>query len=602
MFQPQPTPFAFGLSRGAIAPLPEVAGFQHVGVGGVLDHGGPTVFRDRGFSPVAAGPPPRNLNYHHNHPHNHHDLHIHAPGPANNHSAGLPSYHKMTGQDIEAQEAMARDYNPVLEGPLVGDRMSSTAIAEEYAKADPIYVTKTAALPHKYSHYRPVLGDGNCGWRGKSSSMVGTRDCFSKLSPPSPAEGSAPRTDANDASAAAVGFSYFETLIRLRDRSQLEEEVARMISLNNLLATAGGFDSWLFEDMVEETTILLKELALLVETAPRGAADVLWQQFNKLEVSNSIVYHLRLLASSWMKANPILYQGFIPDSSGVEGYVKNTLMPVNQEIDHLGVTLLIDVLLKPIGFSVEIVYLDRSPGAQVNSHIFQPEDANGIPTNPSGPMIHLLYRPSHYDILYKDQAPPIRAVEDASGATNLQVNRATNFSQHLAIQSTPASMGGFAQLDILSCIPGFSLGPQPAHHGFSPQYSQQLEPYPPSPLSASLSPTSPDASSLAATSSNISASFPAPPAPAQTPFPPPTSQLAILTHNPPLSPTAGKTSFRPSVYEFQAVADWQEGPVVFQTSTFKNSHYNTAHYNNPNFQPEEWTPESEEIPGKKRPS
>ncbi|KAK6580524.1 hypothetical protein PZA11_006760 [Diplocarpon coronariae] len=401
----------------------------------------------------------------------------------------------MTGQDIEAQEAMARDYNPVLEGPLVGDRMSSTAIAEEYAKADPIYVTKTAALPHKYSHYRPVLGDGNCGWR-------------------------------------AVGFSYFETLIRLRDRSQLEEEVARMISLNNLLATAGGFDSWLFEDMVEETTILLKELALLVETAPRGAADVLWQQFNKLEVSNSIVYHLRLLASSWMKANPILYQGFIPDSSGVEGYVKNTLMPVNQEIDHLGVTLLIDVLLKPIGFSVEIVYLDRSPGAQVNSHIFQPEDANGIPTNPSGPMIHLLYRPSHYDILYKDQAPPIRAVEDASGATNLQVNRATNFSQHLAIQSTPASMGGFAQLDILSCIPGFSLGPQPAHHGFSPQYSQQLEPYPPSPLSASLSPTSPDASSLAATSSNISASFPAPPAPAQTPFPPPTSQLAILTHNP----------------------------------------------------------------------
>ena len=25
------------------------------------------------------------------------------------------------------------------------------------------------ALPQKYSHYRPILGDGNCGWRGKSS-------------------------------------------------------------------------------------------------------------------------------------------------------------------------------------------------------------------------------------------------------------------------------------------------------------------------------------------------------------------------------------------------------------------------------------------------
>ncbi|PBP24396.1 cysteine proteinase [Diplocarpon rosae] len=241
-------------------------------------------------------------------------------------------------------------------------------------------------------------------------------------------------------------------------------------------------------------------------------------------------------------------------------------MPVNQEIDHLGVTLLIDVLLKPIGFAVEIVYLDRSPGAQVNSHIFQPEDAHGIPTNPGGPVIHLLYRPSHYDILYQDQASARQAIADAACSTDLQVHRATSFSQHLAIQSTPASMGGFSPLDILSCIPGFSLAPHTSHHGFSSQYSQQMEPYPPSPLSASLSPTSSDASAVVATSSHLPPPQPQPPS-AQTSFSTPTSHLPIRTHNPPLSPTASKTSFRPSVYEFQAVADWQEGPVVFQTST-----------------------------------
>jgi hypothetical protein len=67
----------------------------------------------------------------------------------------------------------------------VGEKKNSHAITEEYAKADPIYVAKTAvsasadlhctstnclvckALPQKYSHYRPILGDGNCGWRGK---------------------------------------------------------------------------------------------------------------------------------------------------------------------------------------------------------------------------------------------------------------------------------------------------------------------------------------------------------------------------------------------------------------------------------------------------
>lgn len=31
----------------------------------------------------------------------------------------------------------------ILQGPLVGDRVPSSAISEEYAKADPIYVEKT---------------------------------------------------------------------------------------------------------------------------------------------------------------------------------------------------------------------------------------------------------------------------------------------------------------------------------------------------------------------------------------------------------------------------------------------------------------------------
>ena len=32
----------------------------------------------------------------------------------------------------------------LVQGPLVGDKRSSHAITEEYAKADPIYVAKTA--------------------------------------------------------------------------------------------------------------------------------------------------------------------------------------------------------------------------------------------------------------------------------------------------------------------------------------------------------------------------------------------------------------------------------------------------------------------------
>ena len=34
--------------------------------------------------------------------------------------------------------------NEAIQGPLVGEKKSSRAITEEYAKADPVYVAKTA--------------------------------------------------------------------------------------------------------------------------------------------------------------------------------------------------------------------------------------------------------------------------------------------------------------------------------------------------------------------------------------------------------------------------------------------------------------------------
>jgi hypothetical protein len=194
MFQPQPTPYSSFSSYGVASALPDFPSFQPA-AGLVVNggsSGGPPVFRDPIFSPVASSvAADRNLN-------------IHA------HSNSMGGY-KMAASEIEEQEALARDFQPALEvcgawkseirstltavqGPLVGEKKNSHAITEEYAKADPIYVAKTAvstsadlneisanwhvgkALPQKYSHYRPILGDGNCGWRGKCCPMsLGTQ-------------------------------------------------------------------------------------------------------------------------------------------------------------------------------------------------------------------------------------------------------------------------------------------------------------------------------------------------------------------------------------------------------------------------------------------
>ncbi|KAF5867892.1 putative ubiquitin thioesterase protein [Botrytis fragariae] len=473
--------------------------------------------------------------------------------------------------DMEAQEALAREFQPALEGPLVGEKKSSLAIVEEYAKADPIYVSKTSALPQKYSHYRPVLGDGNCGWR-------------------------------------AAGFSYFETLLRMRNRGQVEEELARILSLNSLLTTAGGFDAWIFEDMVEETTTLLRDMADLMDTSIQAAESLILDRFNDSEISNAIVYHFRLLASSWLKANPQNYQGFIPDGGGVDQYRKEWLEPPNQEIDHLGMTLLIDVLLKPTRFSVEIVYLDRSEGTQVNSHMFQAEDSNGQPTNPGGPIIYLLYRPGHYDILYKDL---VRQSIDMS--SNIQVNRATNFTHQHSTEAHPP-MNPYQTMDLLLSIPGVSFAsPYP---NFGTQYQSPMsQPFAPAPSTA-LSPMSPTGNSVSTPQSASSVTSlpnrstftsintPTPIITSPHPFKNTPISLPIHTLPPPTPHTIPSpislgipaASFRPSKYEWAISADLHEGPVPsFQTSTFKNSHYNTAHYNNPNFQPEEWTPEEDGL-------
>lgn len=134
------------------------------------------------------------LNYNDNHNLNH-------SSQGHQHHLGMESY--TLESDFEAQQDAARRFQPELtvstsiaiviglraltvsKGPLVGQKRSTQAITEEYAGGDPTYVMKTQvsknesqtywltlttqALPNTYSHYRAILGDGNCGWRGTYS-------------------------------------------------------------------------------------------------------------------------------------------------------------------------------------------------------------------------------------------------------------------------------------------------------------------------------------------------------------------------------------------------------------------------------------------------
>lgn len=86
----------------------------------------------------------------------------------------------------------------------------------------------------------------------------------------------------------AMAFGYMELLVRLGDRQKFFEEIARLQSLNNLLNDM-GYDETVYEDFVNVTTELLRDLA--------NAADpgsMLLERFNDAETSNAIIVHLRV--------------------------------------------------------------------------------------------------------------------------------------------------------------------------------------------------------------------------------------------------------------------------------------------------------------------
>jgi ubiquitin thioesterase protein OTUB1 len=362
-----------------------------------------------------------------------------------------------------------------------------------------------------------------------------------------------------DSEPEAIGFGYFETLIKTGSKARVDAEKERMQALNAYIETAGGVPAYVFQDFADETSSLLEKMSEMIGNPERAAEDLL-EAFNTPDVSNSIMYHFRLMASAYLKGHRDTYGDFISTGTGVDGYCQAVLERHGVEIDHLGLELLVNVLLKPIDFVLEVAYLDRSPGSEVNIYRF-PKEANSQLASDLGPTIHLLYRPDHYDILY----PP--------EPVSLQVHRVTSLSQSYEIASTPAALHSYAQLNLqpLAFIPGFDASPAGLAPILDTTSASPLTTYSPSPVSPWVSAPFPDPA-LQATSASMA-------------IPPPA---------PPLQPQTHPLRFSEYCQLPEYVENNTRREPTFQTATFKNSHFNVAHYNNPNFQPEEYKPEADD--------
>jgi ubiquitin thioesterase protein OTUB1 len=230
---------------------------------------------------------------------------------------------------------------------------------EEYAAGSQVFQRKIQNLAEHHDRIRRARGDGNCFFR-------------------------------------AFAFAWFESLLLDPSRDAIPNAIRNVETHPALLVTA-GFEALAYEDFYDIILAQLNNLPSMQGTPE--AVDILLAGFQSSEVSNAIVMHLRFVTSAFLKTHTEEYEPFLESGCTMELFCANEVECMGRESDMIHIIALTRAFAQP----VSVAYLDGSMAGgsdEVNFHEFIPEDANGAPLR-GAPVLKLIYRPGHYDILYE---------------------------------------------------------------------------------------------------------------------------------------------------------------------------------------------------------
>ncbi|NXS75833.1 OTUB1 thioesterase, partial [Pandion haliaetus] len=228
-----------------------------------------------------------------------------------------------------------------VQNPLVSERLELAVLYKEYAEDDHIYQQKIKDLLQKYSYIRKTRPDGNCFYR-------------------------------------AFGFAHLEAL--LEDGQELQRCATLGFppgcpppkSSGSLLCRPGV--PWFME--------------LIERVERRVPLPELLAAFNEPSTSDYLVVYLRLLTSGCLQRHRRFFEQFLEGGRSIKEFCQQEVEPMCKESDHIHII----ALARALHVSILVEYMDRGEGGATNPHVF-PEG--------SQPRVCLLYRPGHYDILYK---------------------------------------------------------------------------------------------------------------------------------------------------------------------------------------------------------
>ncbi|KAI8996767.1 ubiquitin thioesterase OTUB1-like protein [Pilobolus umbonatus] len=231
--------------------------------------------------------------------------------------------------------------------PLVCQEESIDKLEEEYKDNEP-FLKKIKNLGKDYSKMRKCRGDGNCFFR-------------------------------------AFGFAWFESA--MKDADKYDTDLARLKSTFDLLVNS-GFQTLAFEDFYEATLEVFLSLKKY-----RDDPDMLLVHFQSNETSNAIVMHLRFIASAYLRLHSAEYEPFLIDEMiSIDDFCSMHVEAFGRESDHLQII----ALTKALDVPIDVIYLDGGLHGEAAVHSFRSDEASK--RNP----LTLIYRPGHYDILYKN--------------------------------------------------------------------------------------------------------------------------------------------------------------------------------------------------------
>ncbi|KAJ1504824.1 OTU domain, ubiquitin aldehyde binding [Coelomomyces lativittatus] len=232
--------------------------------------------------------------------------------------------------------------------PLVSVLLPIHELKLEYTGNLP-FLKKIDRLQHSFSQIRRCRGDGNCFYR-------------------------------------AFAYAWFERILMYPDLYVQQAETSLKEAKDLLLNT--GFQPLAFEDFLDTA----EDTFQLIRDNVMDDPDLLVSRFQNDEISNGIVVLFRFISSAYLQLHKEEYEPFILDGGDMATFCSQYVEAMGRESDQ------IQIIALSRFFKVNIVveYLDASGSENANEHYFE-----GDPSSNEN-SLYLIYRPGHYDLIYKN--------------------------------------------------------------------------------------------------------------------------------------------------------------------------------------------------------